>query len=98
VHKVYHHVTDDVAMAIFKGELTHEGPEASSGPSLFPAVIDSNTRNILLDVTGVDVWSLASVCSPAPNRKRAIWRLHDMCCDVCGLSWKDGIRLARHTT
>lgn len=73
-----------------------KGPEDAFGPSLFPAAIDSNTRNILLDVTGVDVWFLASVCSPAPNRKRAIWRLHDMRCDVCGQSWKDGIRLARH--
>ena len=73
-----------------------EGPEDGSGPSLFPHSIDSNTRNILLDVTGVDVWFLASICQPAPNRKRAIWRLHSMCCDVCGKSWKDSIRLARH--
>ena len=71
-------------------------PEDSSGSSLFPSSIDSNTRDILLDVTGVDVWFLASVCLPAPNRKGAIWRLHGMRCDVCGRTWTDGIRLARH--
>jgi len=72
------------------------GPEDSSDPSLSSPAIDSNTRNILLEITGVDVWLLASVCSPDPKRKRRIWRLHGMRCDVCGQSWKDGVRLARH--
>ena len=73
-----------------------KGPEDASGPSLFPPAIDATARNVLLDLTGVDVWLLASVCAPAHYRKKAIWRLHHMRCDVCGQSWDDGIRLARH--
>jgi len=66
------------------------------GPSLFSPAIDSNTRNVLLDVTGVDVWLLASLAVPSHYRKKAVWRSHDMRCDVCGQDWNNSVRLARH--
>jgi 5-methylcytosine-specific restriction endonuclease McrA len=57
-------------------------------------MINANVRDTLLELTGVDVWFLDSVSIESP--RGTIWRIHGMCCDVCGKSWNDNIRLARH--
>ena len=71
-------------------------PGDHPGLSLFPAPIDAVVRETLLEVTGVDVWLLSSLSLPAPCRKKALWRIHGMRCDVCGRTWEDNITLARH--
>lgn len=70
--------------------------KAGQGLQLFPPVIDLALRDFLLELVGVDVYFLASLCDPSPIRKRAVWRIHGMRCDVCGRTWGDGVGLARH--